>query len=194
MSTQAGGLAAAVPWTAPALTAPRNVPSVAQLEALETAAREEGYANGYAEGLARGEADLQRRYRDLDVLFEHLQRPLAQLDGELPSLLGETAVQLAGALIKRAYQADPGLLAALIAEAVAMLGAQPRPCEVLIHPEDLALVAGRLDHERPVRLIADDTLARGDVRVHADNLRVDATLAARLDHVAAAWSAMPVPA
>src|SRR5690606_584376 len=146
---QAGGLrmsAATAPhlqvvrWTAPDLETatleppahepePEPIPqppSVEELQALEEAAREEGYRNGYeaghAEGLATGEAEVRRTIAQMRGILDGFTRPLARLEGEVADALGDLAVRIAGTLLGRTYKADPTLLADLVREALDAVG------------------------------------------------------------------------
>lgn len=173
---------AAIRWEAPDLSPPppRPGPSVEELEAIEQAARREGFARGHAEGFAQGQAEVRRLVARMEGLVDSFVRPVAQLDAEVEAVLAELAVQVAGALVGRAYEAEPQLLADLVADAVRQAGAGSREVEVRLHPDDLAQVQPLLAHEAHARLRADATLGRGDVRVHAEALRLDGSLAARL--------------
>ena len=55
--------------------------------------------------------------------------------------LGELAVRIAGALVGRAYEAEPALLAQLVGEAIDAVGGSTREVEVRLHPDDIAALA-----------------------------------------------------
>jgi flagellar assembly protein FliH len=159
---------------------------VTDLEAIERAASEEGFQSGHAQGLAQGLAQGEKEVRQLadrlQGLLEAFARPLTHFDSEVEAALGELAVQVAGVLVGRAYAAEPALLAQLVEEALRLAGAEARAAEVRLHPDDLAALEPLLaaaDMPR-ARLTADASLARGDLRVHTEALRIDGTLAARL--------------
>lgn len=180
-------MSAAVRWSAPELVPPppppeqRGLPSVEELEAIEEAARAEGYARGHAEGLASGQAEIRRIVAQMEGLLDAFTRPLARLDAEVGDALGALAVRIAGALLGRSYAADPALLAALVREALEISGSETRQLELRLHPDDIAMLTPHLPPLDGVRLVPDLTLARGDLRVHADSVRIDGSLAARLN-------------
>lgn len=159
-------------------------PSVEELQALEEAAREEGYRNGYeaghAEGLATGEAEVRRMIAQMRGILDGFTRPLARLEGEVADALGDLAVRIAGTLLGRTYKADPTLLADLVREALDAVGSTSREIELRLHPDDLGVLAPHLAGLSGVRLTADTGLARGELRLHSESVRVDGTLAARL--------------
>ncbi len=192
--------AEAIRWQAPnlggaaaAAAAPARAPgpSVEELAAIEKAAREEGLAAGRAEGLAQGQAEVRRLTLQLQAVLNAFSRPLEQLDDEIESVLGELAVRIAGELLGRAYCAEPELLAELVRTALAQVGSTARDAEVHLNPADLNLLRQQLEAIEPARLVADPTLKRGELRVHSDLLRLDGTLAARLDSALAALQREP---
>lgn len=180
-------MSAAVRWSAPELAPPppppeqRGLPSVEELEAIEEAARAEGYARGHAEGLASGQAEIRRIVAQMEGILDAFTRPLARLDAEVGDALGALAVRIAGALLGRSYAADPALLADLVREALEISGSETRQLELRLHPDDIAMLSPHLPPLDGVRLVPDLTLARGDLRVHADSVRIDGSLAARLN-------------
>lgn len=182
--------AAVVRWSAPGLSAAAApppsapLPSVQELQALEEAAREEGYrrglAEGHAEGFASGQAEVRRLVAQIEGILDGFTRPLARLDGEVADALGHLAVRVAGALLGRTYMADPTLLADLVREALDTVGTTQREVELRLHPDDMGVLAPHLAGLSGVRLTNDNGLARGELRLHSEGLRVDGTLEARL--------------
>lgn len=176
-----------VRWAAPELAPPppaealRGLPSVEELEAIEEAARAEGLARGHAEGVATGQAEIRRIIAQMEGILDAFTRPLARLDAEVGDALGDLAVRIAGALLGQSYAADPQLLEALVREALEIAGNDSRLVELRLHPDDLGLLAPQLSNLEGVRLVADTNLARGDLRVHADSVRIDGSLSVRLN-------------
>jgi len=179
----------AVRWAAPELAPPamvaqepvRQMPSVEEVQAIEEAARAEGYARGHAEGVAAGQAEVRRIAAQMEGILDAFTRPLARLDAEVGEALGDLAVRIAGALLRREYATDPALLEALVREAMEIAGSDHRQMELRLHPDDLAMLAPQLVAPTGVRLSGDATLARGDLRLHADSVRIDGSLSARLN-------------
>jgi flagellar assembly protein FliH len=64
-------------------------PTVAELEAIERQAREEGFNAGLNEGRAMAKRELVAQVARLDALFAAVERPFAELDRDV-------AVDLAG--------------------------------------------------------------------------------------------------
>lgn len=186
----------AVRWLAPELDAPPpsevveevlpqvpvlRPPTLEEIQAIEEAAQHEGFERGHAEGLAQGQAEVRRLTAQIKGIMDNFSRPLARLENEVVGALGDLAVRIAGSLIGPAYQADPALLQDLVAEALDAVGGTQRNVEVRLHPDDIAALTPLLAlMAEGTRLVPDLTLSRGDLRVHAEAVRIDGTLDARL--------------
>lgn len=179
----------AVRWNAPGLGARSaepampKPPTAAQIDQIRSAAQIEGQTAGYAAGLAAGQAEMQRRIAQVQGVLDSFTRPLARLDGEVAEALSDLAARIAGVLIGRAYTADPTLLADLVREALDAVGTGSREIELRLHGDDFGVLAPHLAGLDGVRLTADNALHRGELRLHSDGVRIDGTLAARLQSV-----------
>lgn len=159
---------------------PLQPPTLEQIQAIQDDAEKEGFERGHAEGYAQGQTEVRRLVAQIEGILDSFNRPLVRLENEAVAALGELAVRIAGALVGRAYQAEPELLAQLLKEAVDAAGGTSREVEVRLHPDDIAAVAPLLDLPPQQRLTPDLSLSRGDLRVHAEAVRIDGTLDARL--------------
>src|SRR5690606_22308114 len=159
-------------------------PTLEEIQAIQDAAREEGYqagfAQGHQDGFAQGQAEVRRLTAQIEGILDNFTRPLARLEDEVTAALGELAVRIAGSLVGRAYEADPALLSELVSEALDAVGGASREVEVRLHPDDIETLAPMLALVSEARLVPDPTLGRGDLRVHAEAVRIDGTLEARL--------------
>lgn len=192
----------AVRWMAPGLAMTQvpepqspGPPSVQDLQAMEAAAQAEGYARGHAEGLAAGQSEIRRMVAQIEGVLDGFTRPLARLDNEVADALTDLAVRIAGVLLGRTYDADPTLLADLVREALDAVGSGSREMELRLHPDDFGVLAPHLAGLDGVRLSMDSALGRGELRLHSESVRIDGTLAARLQSVLeSALAASPEPA
>ena len=190
-------MSAAVRWLAPELAtgaqAPLEAvaevpvprpPSLEEIQAIEEAARRDGYeaglAQGHQEGFALGQAEVRRLTAQIEGILDNFSRPLDRLENEVMGALSELAVRIAGSLVGRAYQADPMLLSELASAALDAVGGASREVELRLHPDDIAALTPVLSMMPTTRLTADSSLSRGDLRVHAESVRIDGTLEARL--------------
>ncbi|WMJ69112.1 FliH/SctL family protein [Stenotrophomonas sp. 24(2023)] len=159
---------------------PLQLPTLEDIQAIQDSAEKEGFERGHQEGFAQGQAEVRRLVAQIEGILDNFSRPLVRLENEVVAALGELAVRVAGSLVGRAYQADPALLAQLVGEAIDAVGGSSRDVEVRLHPDDIAALAPLLQLSAQQRLAADLSLSRGDLRVHAEAVRIDGTLDARL--------------
>ncbi len=163
-------------------------PTAADIEAWETAGREEGYAAGFAEGqaqAARENAELQARIRGV---LTQLTNAFADFDEEAERELVHLSVVIAQQLVRRELHTDPGELVPVVREAIGLLPAASRDIRVHVHPDDAPHVQDTLrggDTEPAIRLVEDPLIARGGCKVETDASRIDATLETRLAALAA---------
>ena len=171
--------------TAPEEQVPPPVPpTLEEIQAIQDAAYREGLerglAEGHAEGFAQGQAEVRRLAAQMEGILDNFSRPLDRLENEVIAALSELAVRIAGALVGRAYQTDPVLLQELATTALDAVGGAQRDVELRLHPDDIAALTPVLAMTAHTRLTADTSLTRGDLRVHAESVRIDGTLEARL--------------
>ena len=177
---------AAIRWIAPGFEAPTpaddlpRMPSVEELQAIEQAAYQEGFQRGHADGLATGAGEIRRMIAQMEGILDSFTRPLARLDGEVADALADLATRIAGTLVGHAYRADPTLLADLVREALDTVGSASRDVELRLHPDDLGTLMPQLMTLDGVRLTGDTTLARGELRLHGESVRIDGTVDSRL--------------
>ena len=174
-----------VSTTAPEEQAPPPVPpTLEEIQAIQDAAYREGLerglAEGHAEGFAQGQAEVRRLAAQMEGILDNFSRPLDRLENEVIAALSELAVRIAGALVGRAYQTDPVLLQELATTALDAVGGAQREVELRLHPDDIAALTPVLAMTAYTRLTADTSLTRGDLRVHAESVRINGTLEARL--------------
>lgn len=183
--------AAATRWQLPSIAEVRQAEftsndtsglhTAAQLDQIETAAYEEGYARGHAEGLQSGQREVREIASRLQALLEHLSQPLADLDIELEHALTQLTVKVARKLVNDELQLNPKKVAGAVHEAIAAMSEAPREMRIQLHPEDLALLTDQLtlNTDAAWKLVADAGLARGDCRVVTDSGQIDARLDTR---------------
>lgn len=159
-------------------------PTLEEIQAIQDAAYREGLerglAEGHAEGFSHGQAEVRRLAAQMEGILDNFSRPLDRLENEVVAALSELAVRIAGALVGRAYQTDPVLLQELATSALDAVGGAQREVELRLHPDDIAAITPVLAMTPHTRLTADTSLSRGDLRVHAESVRIDGTLEARL--------------
>ncbi len=171
-------------WKAPELNPSpgslHRMPTVDELQAVEASARQAGFKAGHAEGFAAGQTDVRKLIAQIEGIVASFSRPLSQLDEEVLNAIGDLSVNIAGALMAREYAADTQLLKELVTAAIESVGNVERQVEVRLHSDDLAAIGSSFPKLPTVRFVADSSIRRGDVRVHADSVRIDGALESRL--------------
>ncbi|PLK27635.1 FliH/SctL family protein [Novosphingobium sp. TH158] len=128
------------------------------------------FSDGFAAGIesARAEAAAQAQ-ADADAR-EALGLSLSRLDAEMAEDLRQRMVDTVMALCEATlvpFALDPDALAARVERAVAMLARADDERVIRLHPDDLKLVAGKLDQQWTVQ--GDPSLARGHLRVESSS-------------------------
>jgi flagellar assembly protein FliH len=173
-------------------------------ERTQAAAQAQGYATGWAQGfrVAREQsvagAEAEQRHRDqerarfqaeqnqavvaLHQAVERLDTAYRDATAAITGQAVDLALQVAQAILDREIDRsdDPGADALRRALALLPTGS---PVVVRLHPEDRARLDTAAFDGDTVRLVDDPTLARGDAVAEADDVVVDATVAAALDRV-----------
>lgn len=193
-------LAGCEPWQLPEVEQPGSASprpgagpgpmTAAQLEALQQAAYEEGFAQGLRDGRAAGEQEVRAEAQRLAAALDRLAQPLERVDEQVEQELVALAIAIARQLIRRELSTSPGEIVPVVREALAALPAASREVRVHLHPDDVALIHEALPAgdggERPWRVVEDGLISRGGCRVEAEHSRIDATLEKRLTSVVTA--------
>jgi flagellar assembly protein FliH len=153
------------------------------------AARAEGFARGQAEGLERGlEEGRAEALAHLDQIGKPLDaalKALKKLKSDFKAAQRKEVVDLVGKIARQVIRAElalqPTQLLALVDEALASMPPARDTIEVLMNPEELKRVS-ELDPKRAKKwsLLADPSLAPGEIRVKAGDHEVDAGCQGRL--------------
>ncbi|MCP5445620.1 MAG: flagellar assembly protein FliH [Chromatiaceae bacterium] len=162
-----------------------------QLEQIQKAAYDEGFAQGnkagfeygHKEALAQGRAELAQTVVRFEQLMNLLERPLQQLDDQVEHELIEMVIAMVRQLVRREVRTDPEQIIGVVREALSILPVSSRGIRVVLHPEDATLVRRIYElseNELGWKIIEDPVVARGGCRILTDTSQVDATLESRL--------------
>ncbi|MGA0586407.1 FliH/SctL family protein [Dyella sp. KRB-257] len=155
-------------------------PTVAELEALQRQARDEGYAAGRAEGLADAAGERRAVVARLEALLESAACPLAALDDATEQELARLAVVIARRVLAHELATAPELIVQAVQQAARALPSATRALRVRVHPDDLALLREHAVAEEHWQLLPDPALARGDCLLESERSRLDARVDTRL--------------
>jgi flagellar assembly protein FliH len=193
-------------WELPDVDAPRAAPppksggvEVSELEALQKAAYDEGFAQGRKDGLAQGqkegrvegfaagEQDAQARAQRMRRILDALAEPVRELDDAVEQALVRLSLGVARQIIRRELSLQPGEVLAVIKEAVALLPLSARDVSVRLHPDDARFIRETLDvgdDAAAWTMVEDPAISRGGCRVVTSTAQIDATLEHRLAQLA----------
>jgi flagellar assembly protein FliH len=171
----------------------------AEADQIREQARAEGLALGRAEGeaAARAEADalLQPALQALAAASDALAAERAQVAERVEHQAVELALELAGKVVAGAVEARPERVLDVVRGALRCLVERER-VQVLVHPDDLALVREAMDRIRGelggiehVEVQEERRLGRGGAIVRTPDAEVDADLRTKLDRARAAIAA-----
>jgi flagellar assembly protein FliH len=156
-------------------------PTVAEIEAIERQAREEGFNAGLKEGRAMAKRELAAQVARLDALFAAVEKPFAELDSDVAGDLASLATLIAERVLGYEIATRPEKILDVVHQAVDVLPAGSRHLKIHLNPADAALVRehrSTVDHEGSV--VDDASLERGDVRLESEHSRLDARVRTRL--------------
>jgi flagellar assembly protein FliH len=161
--------------------------------ALQRAARQQGYQDGYRDGLVALEGFKQsfamQTATQVAALVRSTGEQLDVLQQEMAQALAGAAIELARQIVRSELEGRPELVATVATEALDTLLLSARHITLRVHPDDHALVAaGAADDlaARGARLISDVNVTRGGCIVESDLGVIDASIEARWHRAAAA--------
>jgi flagellar assembly protein FliH len=158
-------------------------------QAGDSAGHREGYARGLAEGHAAGLAAVQAQAAQLQALTQALPGALRGADHEVADDLLALALDLARQVLGQALKTEPQAMLTVVRELLQTEPVLMGMPQLLLHPDDVALVKEHLPDELQAagwRIRVDATLQRGGCRVLASSGELDASLPTRWERVAAA--------
>ena len=171
----------------------REPPEREPAETPETAARKEGFRQGYAAGQARAAAESER----LRSIAGQLAHSFTGLENELAGQLLDLALDVARQMLRSDPKVRREALLPVVREAMQCLPDQVQRPQLLLNPADVDLVRARIGDELQLNgmaIVEDHRIEPGGCRISAINCEVDATLPTRWRRVIAvlgrdvAWS------
>ncbi len=157
-------------------------PTPAELEAIKSEARRDGFAQGLAEGRRDARVELERALGELHALCTSLARPLADVDDAVERQLAELAMLVARRILETELRLQPEHLVGVVRKAISALPAATTQVQIKVHPGSAALLRDGLDEARDNgwRIVEDAGLAPGDCLIAGADSRIDARVTTRL--------------
>lgn len=168
----------------------------AELARLRLEARKTGEAEGYEQGCARGQTEghaaglaaVQAQAEQLRALAQALPAALRMAEASVADDLLALAMDIAKQVLGQALTADPQAILPLVHELLQAEPALTGSPQLLLHPDDAALVKEHLADDLKSagwRIRADAHITRGGCRVLATSGERDASLETRWERVTA---------
>ena len=156
-------------------------------------ARAEGFRAGRNEGLEAGKVEIRTeaapRLAKLDELLASLQIDLERLDRELSHEVVQLGLAVARKLVGAALKVHPEIVQGCVEDALRHVVQPSGPINVIVHPEDAAVVRAHLEvspHAGTWALKEDAAIARGGCRIATGAGEIDATVTQRWERITAA--------
>lgn len=173
----------------PVQLAPPEESPEAELAALREAARAEGYAAGAQMARQEMQPALARARAALEDALVGLVQWQQQAEAQMADAAADLAVLIAARIIGEEISADPARVRDMVRSAMSAAG--EAPVRVLVHPEDMALVAevtGSWLGADPA-LVASPQVERGGCIVETASGDLDGRVSLRLLEIRAALDA-----
>lgn len=154
-------------------------------EAERAAAREQGYREGHAAGAAAARVETERLRRVATAASDELRALEAQLAGDVLAL----ALAVARQVVRAEVRVRRDALLAVVREALAQLPHAAGVAQVVLHPDDVAVVRAHLGDELDalgMAIAEDPRIESGGCRLVSPMVEIDATLRTRWRRVVAA--------
>lgn len=166
-------------------------------QAGETEGRATGYAQGLTDGHAAGLTAAQAQAAQLHALALALPAALLSAESSVADDLLALALAIAQQVLGQALTVEPQAILNVVRELLKAEPALTGTPQLLLHPDDAALVKEYLPDDLKSagwRLKADAQMTRGGCRVLATSGERDATLETRWERVAATLARNETPA
>lgn len=172
-------------WEIPAIdgSSDNGFLTAGRMQRLQQQAWDEAYEAGRQEGMKAGSDEARARVERLDELLVALARPFDELDESVEKQLVELAMTVVKQLFRRELRIDPTHVIGVVRDAIKLLPIASRDVQVLLHPEDAAIVRESLspaEGERAWTIIEDPLISRGGCKITTANSQIDAQAETRL--------------
>lgn len=176
------------PWNSD--PAPTEVANDQEACATDPAAiHAEGFAQGFEQGRRTVELEMAAEREAVARLAESLEMLRPQPSGALAALLAETVERLVRQIVGE-VEIDPALLINRAENAAALVGEELEPSKLLVHPDDVAILAAA---RIPLHVVGDASLERGAVVLECGGGWIEDGPQVRLERLRAALSRIGAP-
>jgi flagellar assembly protein FliH len=161
------------------------LPTAEELQQIQTQAHQEGYAAGHLEGRAKGIADAER----MKQVLVGLEAALQQYDQQVAQDVLALALDISRQMLRQALKVKPGLVLAVVREAMNSLPQASSHPHLILNPEDARVVRSFMEADlahSAWKIQEDSRIERGGCRIESANSEIDATMETRWKRIVAA--------
>lgn len=161
------------------------LPTAEELQQIQTQAHQEGYAAGHLEGRAKGAADAER----MKQVLAGLEAALQQFDQQVAQDVLALSLDIGRQMLRQALKVKPGLVLAVVREAMNSLPQASHHPHLILNPEDARVVRSFMEAElahSAWKIQEDSRIERGGCRIESANSEIDATMETRWKRIVAA--------
>ncbi len=166
------------------------LPTAEAIELMHQQAHQEGYSEGLEQGKEQGYREGQEAARQeaqrLNDLLAQVNDSLQKLDQEMSQQLLDLALGITRQMLRQALIVQPELVLAVVKEAINSFPHANQHPQLVLHPQDAALVRSGLESELAHghwRVLEDAQIERGGCRLETAHGELDATLERRWQNV-----------
>ncbi|WP_017444778.1 flagellar assembly protein FliH [Gayadomonas joobiniege] len=123
------------------------------------AGQQEGHQAGLAEGLEEGRVQITEQVEQWRALLDQLTQPIAQIDQQVEQEVLNLALALAKAVIQEEVKTNPAVIIKSIQQAAEKLPFNQKSCQLIVNPED---------HKTVLQAYDADTLEKRNWRIVSD--------------------------
>lgn len=146
-----------------------------------------GKEAGIEQGLEASKQQIQQKVDALDALFEHLQKPVEQVDKQLQIELVKLSTLLARSVIKIEVQTNESIIIQALSEGLKVLPIHEQDYQISVNPDDLTVLKEHFSEQQLDRnnwqFIEAPGLSRGGCDITTTTNAVDVTIERRIKDV-----------
>ena len=155
--------------------------STEELQLIKDQAYQEGFQKGHKDGIDSAKQEIDSKLSLLTSLLNQLAEPTQACGEKTQQELLELSFAISRQIVRRELKHDPTQLIAIIRDALKLLPIGSKNIQVLLHPEDAAIVRELLsiDQDSPDsrwKLVEEPSMERGGCLLKTDNSNVDASV------------------
>ncbi len=168
-----------------------QLPTAAEIEAMEQEARDEGYQaglklgqeqgyqTGYAEGYATGSEKIINEINDLENITAAIAEAIKTVNEEVAQSLLDLSLSMAQHMVKQVLEVKPEILLEVVKEAISTLPHFNAGAHIVLNPQDAEMLRDKMGEQLSHagwKIFEDEKMSRGGARIETAHSQVDVTL------------------